>query len=470
MLFKNLTKFKSQIAIIEDETVIKYSDLIADLQDVCKKIDKKKKLFFILTENSYDFIKLYISLIKLGNVVFLVDIKIDQAFLVKLVKDYKPNYLCVPKTYDYKKKNNCFNIDSYEVIKISPYIHKFNSDLQLLLPTSGTTGSSKLVMLTKKNIYKNTADIIKYLKLNKDDKILTSLPFHYSYGLSILNTHLMSGGKIILFKGSMISKDFQNFFNKKKINCYYGVPENYEIIKRLNLKITKNFFKFFAIAGGKISKITLMKLLEIAEKFNFKIYNMYGQTEASPRISYSKYKKKRDRESIFTVGKAFGGGKIYIKKNGKILKKNEIGKIYYKGLNVMLGYAKSYKDFSKKRNNKFLIATGDLGFIDKNNNLNIVGRSDRYIKLDSERINLNQLEDLLREKFINNYYVVYMHNKLNIFSDDNKTLKMATKYLVKKTNIKRNYIKAFDNYDISYLSNGKVNHLKIKNYLLLNES
>ena len=409
---------------------------------------------------------IYLSLIKLNYVVILFENNVEKSFVKKLIDDYKPNYLFIPANIKFYYKSTLKKIDNYLIYEISVFEHVFNKDVQLLLPTSGTTGSSKFVMLTKKNINKNTTDIINYLRLNKKSTTLTNLPFHYSYGLSVLNTHLSSGAKLIIFKDNIISKNFRNFFKNENINCFYGVPENYEILKRLNLSIKKTF-NFFAIAGGKISKVTLSYLLSIADKYNVSIYNMYGQTEASPRISFSSYKNRKDKINIFTSGKSFSGGKIYIKKNDKKIKKNKIGKIFFSGKNVMLGYANSYKDLNYKRDNNYILDTGDIGFLDDNNNLNIVGRDDRYIKLDSERVNLDDIQDMLYLNFKYRYLVIYMNKKINILSEKKISRKSEIDFLNSKMKIKKNYLKIAHNMKFHYLSNGKLNISRIKKDLLI---
>jgi len=470
MLFQNLNNFKKNIAIFNNKKKIYYNDLVKDVKELEKKLeDKNRNLCFLVAENSPTFIKLYISLVRLNYVIILIDVKINSDNLENLVNDYKPNLILIPKNYILRfKKKILFKYSNYLILKHEKSLHKLNKELLIMLPTSGTTGSSKMVMLSKANIYKNSKDIIKYLGLKKYHIALANLPFHYSYGLSILNTHLMCGAKLFLQKNNIISKEFKNLFSKNKINCFYGVPETYEIFKRLDLKIQKSF-KFFAIAGGKISKNSLKFLIKIADELKINIFNMYGQTEASPRISFSKYIDKRDLRKIYTVGRCFGGGKIFIKKNNRILKKNSVGNISYYGKNVMIGYAKSFKDLNNKRINNFLIETGDLGFLDENNNLNLSGRNDRYIKLDSERVNLNDVEDMLNAKFYNNkYLIIFLKNKINILSDKKSSLNFEEDYLISKLKIKRNYVNSLANFKFEYLSNGKLNYKNIEKKLIKN--
>ena len=179
MLFKNLNKFQNEIAIVDDNIKKKYKDLEKDIKSVCKNFEiKKKKLCFIIVENSYDFIQIYISLIKLDYVLVILDSKVQSSFIKNLINFYKPNFIFFPKKYDLNYKKVKLITPNYLVYENNSFEHSFNKEIQLLLPTSGTTGSLKFVMLTKKNILNNTKDIISYLKFNKKNTKISNFTFY----------------------------------------------------------------------------------------------------------------------------------------------------------------------------------------------------------------------------------------------------------------------------------------------------
>lgn len=157
-------------------------------------------------------------------------------------------------------------------------------------------GSIKFVKLSKINLKHNTNSIIKYLKLKNKDSSITNLPISYSYMLSVINTHLEVGASIVISKYSLVEKEFWKTLKNSKITSFNGVPYTYEILVKIGLeKIKIDTLKYLTHAGGKIEKKTLRKIIKFCDKNNLKFFSMYGQTEASPRISYLKpeFSKKK---------------------------------------------------------------------------------------------------------------------------------------------------------------------------------
>ena len=126
--------------------------------------------------------------------------------------------------------------------------------MALLLSTSGSTGSTKFVKLSYENIFSNTKNISKYLKLTKKDRSISSLPLNYSYGLSVINTHLYKGGSIFVSERNVIDKKFWEIVNNFKISNLNGVPFFYEILSKIGFeKFNLNSIKFFTQAGGHLN-------------------------------------------------------------------------------------------------------------------------------------------------------------------------------------------------------------------------
>ena len=191
---------------------------------------------------------------------FLFDKNISNTKLNDAIKKFNPNYVIIPNTTKFKFKFYTINyeIENYKIYITSTKKIKFNPELKLLLLTSGSTGPSKFVMLSKKSIKENINQICNYIKISKKDTTIINLPLCYSFALSIFNTHFTKGTKIILSENSVIEKNYWNDFKKFKVNCFYGVPQTFEILKKIN--IFKNYFvglKFMAVAGGKINEDVL---------------------------------------------------------------------------------------------------------------------------------------------------------------------------------------------------------------------
>ena len=381
-----------------------YKNFIQDIKNKNNLRIKKNSLVFLNSSQTYAFCCLYYYFIINKIVPVILNENIDMRKMTDLVTKYSPNIIISlsklnNKNYKlYKKLENYFfyKKKNHKKINICP-------EISVLMSTSGSTGDSKFVALSKQNILSNTKSIVKYLKMSSRDISITTLPLSYSFGLSVLNTHLYKGGKIILTSKSFFQKDFWDYFKNYNISYLYGVPFSFEILFKLEIfKKNLNSIKYFAVAGGALSKELLKKYLNFCLKTKKIFICMYGQTEATTRISYLPFKNLTKK--IGSIGKAIPGGKlkIYDLKGNQIIKSHNEGELVYEGKNVMIGYIETPKDLIKKRKNNFQLFTGDLGYFDKENFFYITGRKKRIIKIYGHRISLDQLQLYLQSKSIIN--------------------------------------------------------------------
>lgn len=396
MLFDHLKNFSKRTALIsENLEKLSYSELICRADKISRQIPKRS-LIFILCENNIDSIIAYVGFIRSGNVVCLLDQNINDELLKKIMNLYQPNFIFSNKKKKLETTKN-YRLGSSFLYENKKFIHyKINKKLALLLSTSGTTGSKKLVRISYKNLYTNSKSIIKYLNLNKHDAAITTLPMHYTYGLSIINTHLCVGAKLVLTRKNIIERDFWNLINIHKVTNFGGVPFTFEILRKINFqKLSLPSLKHITQAGGKLNKELSIEFEKMLNKKRIKFFRMYGSTEATSRMAYmpTTWNKKYPEG----IGIAIPGGKLWLqnKKGKKITNTNIIGEIVYKGSNVCLGYANSKKDLKKGDVNRGILFTGDLGVIDKNKLLTIIGRRKRFLKVFGLRVNLDELETIL---------------------------------------------------------------------------
>ncbi len=460
MIFNNLHRYGNKIALISDREKISYNKLIS----LARKIQiNKNKLILILSDNNIETLILYIASIRSKSSVYLVDFKCDDKFLKKTIDLYQPEFIAFPKyrkidNNNYKKYKN---FRTYKIIKIKNQSRNLiNDNLAILLTTSGTTGTQKLAKLSYKNITSNAQSIVKYLNLNYSDCSITTLPIYYSYGLSVINSHLYSGAKIVLNKLSILENEFWNKIRKLNITNFSMVPFFFDIIKRLNFdkyKIEK--LKFVTLAGGKLDKKNEAYFNDFFFKRKIKFIKMYGATEASPRISY--LKPRYNKIKIGSIGKAIPKGKLLIKdKNGKnINKPNVVGEISYIGPNIFMGYSFSRKDLLADKTPNFL-NTGDLGYFDKDGFFYITGRKKRFAKIFGHRINLDEIEQMNKELgFIN--AVISDDKKIFVFLKK-KDQKKSTKKILEKIKINSSYIKFIYLNKFPINQSSKINYEKLK--------
>ena len=282
--------------------------------------------------------------------------------------------------------------------------------------------------LSNKNLFKNSQQIINYLDIKKKDITITTLPMAYSFGLSILNTHLESGSTIVINNDPVFSKNFWLKIKNYNICSFGTVPAVYEYLKKIKFEnfISKSL-KYLTVAGGKTKIETLKYLLKTCKKKKIKFFVMYGQTEASPRMSY--FDLTKYPEKIGSIGKTLKNSKFEISKD----------ELVFYGENVSLGYAKNLNDLKKGDINKGKIKTGDLGYKDMDNFYYLTGRKKRISKLFGLRINLDDIETYLSEKG----YKVYLKindEKIDISYYHKYSEEKIKRYVQLKYNINKNFI------------------------------
>lgn len=407
-LFKDLKKNKKKISLIDEKFgEISYSHLVSEAEKVQNKITSNS-VALLISDNRSEFVTGYIAFLQKKNVISII---IDQTFsinfILKIISLYKPNYFfCSNKLKDNFKKlvdlNIIYNFQDFSIYRTNYDFHKkMNFKNYLLISTSGTTQNPKFVRLSKENLKDNLKKIIASLRITQKHRTITTMPLAYSYGLSILNSHLLSGASIVLNNKSVIDKNFWMDIKKYQVNSFGGVPELYRYLQRINFeKYISTSIKYLTQAGGKLDEKTLKHIGKICKKKDIKFYVMYGQTEAAPRISCLNWKDFFSK--INSIGKPLKGYKIkLVDKNRKIINKTNLkGEIMFLGKNVSLGYANDLNDLKKGDENNKILYTGDLAKKDKQNFFYIVGRKNRIFKLFGKRYDLDDIENFFKKKGI----------------------------------------------------------------------
>ncbi|MBL3528397.1 MAG: acyl--CoA ligase [gamma proteobacterium endosymbiont of Lamellibrachia anaximandri] len=270
-----------------------------------------------------------------------------------------------------------------------------NRDLAMIIYTSGTTGMPKGVSLSHGNLKSNFSAIIKGLELSASDRILSVLPFYYSYGNSVLNTHLLTGGCLVLENSMMYPQLIVDKFDQENITGFYGVPSTYAILlKRTNLKET-NFssFRLLAQAGGPMPPAHINELTKLIGETDF--YVMYGQTEASARLTILDAGSLNNK--LGSIGKAVDGVTIEVRnKDGQPVESGVTGELCAFGKNIMPGYWRD-KSLTGSAVVDGWLHTGDLGHADDDGFLYIDGRTSDMIKSGANRISPKEIEEVIAE-------------------------------------------------------------------------
>ena len=398
----DLLKHKNKIAFLTDDSTqnISYQGLVDFSHEFSKKVCPRA-LGIILCSNTIGSVAGYISCIQNRIVPLLLPSDISLDLLQNFISIYKPSFLWIPDNIAiYENALIKFKQFGYTLKGLSQNENNLYKDLALLLTTSGSTGSPKLVRLSYANVKSNAVSISKYLNLNSEERPITTLPMNYSYGLSVINSHLEVGATILLTNKSIFDRGFWSFLKGEKATSIAGVPYTYEMLERLRfLRMELPYLKTLTQAGGKLSESLHLKFADYASKTGKKFFVMYGQSEATARISYLPY--ERCLEKVGSVGIAIPGGnvKIQIDEISTENTKTRSGELVYTGDNVSLGYATSLKDLEKGDDNKGILHTGDIARLDNDGYIYIIGRKKRFLKVFGNRVNLDEIECLIKSRF-----------------------------------------------------------------------
>jgi acyl-CoA synthetase (AMP-forming)/AMP-acid ligase II len=340
-----------------------------------------KSLLFCFPENDIPSVCCYLGAIEAGHAVALLDPKLAAEFRDRLVALYQPEFIFAPNApSNYIRQN-----EQHLWRSAQPSGASVHPSLSLLLSTSGSTGSPKFVRLTSHNVSSNADSIRQALGIHEDDRAIASLPLNYSYGLSVLNSHLAQGAAVVLTNEALTSRNFWDLVREQQCTSLAGVPYSYQILRRLDIE-SFNIPRLQTLtqAGGKLTNDLIVHFHEIMARRNGRFFVMYGQTEATARISILSPSKLP--EKLGSTGVAIPGGRLSI----------EDGEVIYHGPNVMMGYAQDRKDLALGDELGGRLATSDLGYLDSEGFLFVTGRAKRDMKLFGIRVNLDEVEALLR--------------------------------------------------------------------------
>lgn len=401
----DLLKYKSNTAVLTDRgESLTYGQLADEVEKFAYALSQKG-FVFTLCENLLGSFVGYVACINKGMPQALLDGSKNLELVLRLIDIYHPEYLWMParrveeiggKTiYQYGD----FSLQQMEYADDSALEQKAISDnLLLCLTTSGSTGSPKLVRLSLENLKSNAESIAEYLHIDENERPVTTLPMYYSFGMSVINSHLIKGATILLTDKAVLQREFWNFTKEQKATSIAGVPYTYEMLKRLRFfQMDLPALKTMIQAGGKLNAAFVKEYVDFASANDKRFIVMYGQTEAAPRMSYLPHDKAVEKNA--SIGIAIPGGEFsIIDSDGKEITTPDVdGELVYKGANVCLGYAEKREDLHLGDDNKGVLRTGDIAHMDADGFYYITGRMKRFVKIWGNRCNLDATEQLVKD-------------------------------------------------------------------------
>jgi long-chain acyl-CoA synthetase len=379
-------RHRSQTCVVTDEgRSLSYSSLQREVDAIKAALAAPlKSLAFVMCSQSVPSLAGYLACLQMGHAVVLLSHDMHSPLLAPLLAAYRPDFIWSPRAIeggDYADSG--FELEGYRMYRAEQPDSgvPIHPDLALMLTTSGSTGNPKMVRLSYSNLQANARSIAEYLEIGPRDRPVTSLPMHYSYGLSVINSHLLRGATLIQTAKKIRSPEFWQFARTYGATSLAGVPYVYQILHEIGFEsMDLPSLRSMTQAGGYLDLALQDHFIRLAKRKGIRYYTMYGQTEATARISY--VPSHRAEEGAGSIGVPIPGGKFEIVD----------GELVYCGPNVMLGYAENREDLSKGDELQGQLFTGDMARFGDNGFCYVVGRKKRFIKPMGLRINLDDVE------------------------------------------------------------------------------
>ncbi|WP_298069593.1 AMP-binding protein [uncultured Mailhella sp.] len=434
----NLSDFEHRTALI-DETgeSLTYGQLYSGAGELAAHIDGRS-LVFCLCSNSMGSVLGYAAFLNHRIVPLMLDEHVDRTLLDGFLAVYRPDYLWLPRAQaDSHEGRVVYEARGYALVK-RPEAHVFplHEDLALLLTTSGSTGSPKLVRQSYENTRANTVSIVASLDIDASERAITTLPMNYTYGLSIINSHLWAGAALILSPYTVVQREFWTLFSGQQATSFGGVPYTYEMLDKLRFFQRKlPSLRTMTQAGGKLLPELHGKFAEYARREGKRFIVMYGQAEASPRMGYLPADKAL--EKCGAMGVAIPGGRFRLldEHDADITAPGVVGELLYEGKNVTLGYAERGEDLAKGDERHGVLHTGDMASFDAEGFFTIVGRKKRFLKIFGNRVGLDETERLLKSHFSCEVACAGKDDAMQVFVTDEGAAAEVKHFLAEKTRL-----------------------------------
>lgn len=459
----NLENHSDNPCLEGDGVVYRYSDVQREAVRV-RGVLPGRNLVLCICENCIPSLLGYICLVVIDQVLILVEAGQPMPTIKLLLASYRPAYLWLPESRICEIEDTIvvWKLGHYVLVKVASGVLSptLSERLQLLLTTSGSTGSGKMVRLSRSNLLANATAINEYLGIRPDDVAITTLPFSYSFGLSILHTHLMAGASIQVTQLSPLCREFWVLVQQRRVTSLSGVPYTFDMFKRVRFeRFELSAIRYLSQAGGKMGEDTLDYLHQVSREKAWSVFLMYGQTEASARMSYlpSELLEKK----LGSIGQAIPGGRFeLVDGGGELIEAAGVqGELIYYGKNVALGYAKCASDLARGDDWNGRLTTGDLAFRDEDGFYYLSGRLKRFVKIFGKRISLDEVETLLRTGHPNCEFACHgQDNVLRIACVGELDCENVVLFLSQLLSLHRSAISCISVNHIPRLSNGKVNY------------
>ena len=395
------------LAIDADGSAVSCAQLMAQVLACEASLGRlgTRTLGLMFCSNRLGDVALYLACLRQGHVPLLLPAEMPARQVEALQTHYRPQWVAGLEA------GNPFPVAQADAPPVD-----LHPSLALLLSTSGSTGSPRLVRLSREALQANATSIARYLALGPQERAILSLPMHYSYGLSVLNSHLLAGGSVVLGAPGIISPDFVPLMRRHAVSSLAGVPYMYQMLQRTGFfQQALPALRTLTQAGGKLDERLARLVSEHAQAAGRRFFVMYGQTEACARISY--VPPERLAAKMGSIGVAIPGGRLHLDPDTQ--------ELVYEGPNVMLGYAETREDLALGDVMHGVLPTGDLARRDEDGYYYLEGRIKRFIKVYGNRIGLDEVERALEAQLALPVAVSGRDDRLVVWIESGDTARVA---------------------------------------------
>lgn len=463
-LFQDIGSYGENIAIrTANGESITYSELDYLSDEIASKGLQTSSLAILECDNQVNSVVAYLAFMRQGIVPILLPRNLPEILFKNYLDRYKPKYVFTNRKWLDDKYVNKELTNSFKLLeRIDGTNIDLHPDLAILITTSGSTGSPKLVRISDKNLISNSRMIRSSLPITESDVVITTMPFSYSYGLSILHTHLLSGATVVLNEFSLMQRSFWNLISETAVTTFGGVPFTFQQLLEVGFHRLGPNIKYLTQAGGRLPTPILEKILDACSSLGIEFFVMYGQTEATARMSVLNPNDAVRKKS--SVGRAIPPGEFSLEFEDDLQLNHDhkgTGELIYRGDNVAMGYAETIEDLAKGDEWQGVLKTGDLAILDSEGFAYITGRKSRFAKIRGYRISLDDLESLFLEDGIETA-IIELDSRL-LVATMSADVKDSLKQILEKSTVLRAT-------DFSILivetfprnSNGKIDYLSLK--------
>ncbi len=409
-------------------------------------------LVLLRTHNDIATVVTYLACLESGAAVLLLDDAFPADSFAELVVRYRPALvLGGGRRPDGYVQAGFDHLIGQIAARTGDDAAEAHPDLGLLLATSGSTGSPKLVRLSTAAVAENALSIAGALHLTADEVAPTSLPIHYSYGLSVVNSHLAVGATLVVTGDGLMTRRFWEAFDTHGCTSLAGVPYSYQMLGRLRFDAAQHpTLRTMTQAGGRLGVDDARRFWSMMDGIGGRFHVMYGQTEATARMAVLPHERFVDKAG--SAGLAVPGGRFEVL--------GDSGQLVYVGPNVMMGYAIGGADLWKDDEMRGRLYTGDLGEIDDEGFVILSGRAARFAKVFGVRVSLDDVEDLVRS--VTTAAAVSGNDRVVVFGEGVDDPRAVAKLIAERLRVHPSGVDVRDIDHLPLLPNGKIDYRSLE--------